>query len=138
MCTKNTYGSKLRRLRLKKGLTLKKLSFLMNISSATLKNLEKDRIPSPNCYYYYYIYCNKLNVNHIDYLQLLTLSETSIQDKLLKIRAFCGHKTWKETSYYINVHSDTIHNWINNESKPTLINVKRIDLLLSKLKGAYN
>lgn len=89
-------GMRLRELRLNKNLTINKLSKLINVSSTTLRHVEQDKIKPPFSYYYWKVICNYFNINHIEYFNLNELKEDTLQEKLLKIRALLGAKSWDE------------------------------------------
>lgn len=88
-------------LRLNHKLTLNELSKRTNLTVNTLISIEKGRLTKPSKYHYYYIICNLFNVNHITYLELNKMKEDTIENIILKFRAYLGVKSNKELSTYI-------------------------------------
>jgi transcriptional regulator with XRE-family HTH domain len=93
------YGTKLRNLRLISGMTAKELSSKINICDKTLRDVERNKISKP--FYYWKLICDYFKIDHIDYLELDTMGENTIKEKLEKIRAFIGAKSWEEVGIYL-------------------------------------
>lgn len=123
-------GIKLRTLRLSRNMTIKELSKATNISTTTLMHVEQNKISVP--YYYWKKICDYFDVNNIEYLELLTLPEKSIQDKLWKIRIVLGAKTWSEVGKELGYSSGFISDMLNRYT-PTEENIKRINDTLNRL-----
>ena len=94
-------GIKLKNLRLKNNVTLKYVASKTNISTTTLAKIEKGTLNTAYKYNYYKLICNLFNVDHIKYLNLKTMSEKTIDDVLLKIRAYMGFKSDEDLSIYL-------------------------------------
>ena len=127
----NTPGTKLRDLRLKNNMTLKKLANKININAATLMHLEQDKINMP--YHYWKAICDCFCINHIEYLELDALKEETIQDKLLKIRAYIGGVKWKDVGDYLG-YSKAFTIDLLTRYKPNKNQIRRINTALKELK----
>jgi|GEM_PF-4575451 len=124
-------GGKLRTLRLNNNLTLKQLSNNIGISSVTLMHVEHNKIKLP--YNYWKNVCIYLGENHIEYLGLNSLSENSYQEKLLKIRAYLGAKSWEEVGEYIGYSEGFITDMLTRYP-PNSNHIKVINSALDNLK----
>lgn len=130
ICTSNiepfneTSGRKLRDLRLKKNLTIKQLSENIGINPTTLMHVEQDKISVP--YHYFKLICDYFKVNHASYLQLYTMNEDSMQDKLIKIRALLGARTWKDVAQLLGYResfiNDLMTRYKGNEDHTRIVN----------------
>lgn len=125
-----SYGTMLRNLRLKNNLTIKELSKKINISSTTLMMVEKDKIQKP--YYYWKLICNCFNTNHIEYLKLYSLREASIQEKLIKVRALLGAKSWSEVGDYLGYSEGFIIDLLTRYT-PKVKHLERINAAIERL-----
>ncbi len=110
---------------------MKSLSKLIHINETTLRNIEKDRIKKP--YFYWKIYCGYFNVNHVDYLGLCTMNEETIQDKLLKIRAYTGSRNWEEVGKHLGYSEGFILDLLNRYT-PNSHHLQKISAFLNTLK----
>lgn len=124
-------SSKIRDLRLKNKTTLKELSKEINISITTLRHIEIGKIQVP--YYYWKIICNHFNIDHVQYLSLYNMKELSVLDKLIKIRAYLGARTWGEVGVYLG-YSQSFISDIFTRYTPNETHCKYIDYALEKLK----
>ncbi len=112
-------------------MTLKQLADKIHTSDNTLICVEKDKIKYP--YYYWKLICGYFNINHIQYLDINKMNETTIQEKLVKIRAYLGAKTWEDVSHYLGyTKSYAVDSMKHNPRK------KKIEELDSILKGFLN
>lgn len=124
-------GLKMRNLRLKNNLTLHELSSRIDINETTLRQMELNKIKMP--YYYWKTVCNFFDVDHVVYLELCTMKEESIQDKLIKIRALIGAKSWKDVAdclgYSVGFINDLMTRYV-----PNINHMKIIDSVIEKFK----
>lgn len=128
----DSYGAKLRELRLKNGMTINKLSIELSISSTTLMHVEQNKIKVP--YYYWKVICNYFNMNNINYLKLYDMKQNTTKEKLVKIRACIGAENWG----YVGKHLGCSRGYINDiltRYKPNRDILSRIDLSLEKING---
>ncbi|KYH35812.1 helix-turn-helix protein [Clostridium tepidiprofundi DSM 19306] len=137
ICNKNSPGIKLKNLRVKNNVTLSQLAKYTGISSKTLQRIENDKVKKP--YYYWKKICDYFGINHIDYLELLTLPEKTIQEKLIKIRALLGARTWKEVAEYLGYSkefvSDLLTRYTPNKKHLYIINNTLNNLKNNALKN---
>ncbi|MBU3107118.1 helix-turn-helix domain-containing protein [Clostridium gasigenes] len=115
--TNQTPGIKLKTLRLKSNLTVKELSYLINISSKTLNGIENDNIHNP---YYWHKICNVFNTNANVFLDLYDMPENTLEDKLIKIRALLGSLSWKEVSLSLDISEYAISEFKKGKTKSNL------------------
>jgi transcriptional regulator with XRE-family HTH domain len=120
----NNEGSKLRKLRLKDNISMHDLSKKISISETTLMHIEQNKIKNP--YYYWKIICDYFNVNHIEYLNLKTMKEDNIIDKLIKLRAFIGTKSWAGVGKYLGYSGEFISDLISRYT-PNKSNIEKIN-----------
>lgn len=124
-----TPGSLLRNLRLKSNMTIKQLAKACNISDTTLMNIEQNKIKNP--YFYWKAICNYYGINHIQYLKLYSLSENTFEEKLLKLRAYLGARTWEEVAHYLGYSKSFVPDLLHRY-KP---NDRHLDMINSSLKA---
>ncbi|WP_291560741.1 MULTISPECIES: helix-turn-helix domain-containing protein [unclassified Clostridium] len=124
-------GEKLRTLRLNNNLTLKQLSNVIGISHTTLMHVEQNKINLP--YNYWKMICDFFEENHISYLSLDSFPENSVKEKLLKIRAYTGAKSWEEVGKYIG-YSEGFTIDLLTRYTPNANHLKVINSTLDKLK----
>ena len=125
-----TPGVKLRELRLNHGVTIKDLSNAIKTNETTLMHIEQDKINIP--YWYWKNICDYFHVNHINYLGLYTLPQDSIQEKLIKIRAGLGARTWEDVGMYLGYSKGYISDMLTRYV-PTGNTIKNIDSKLQDL-----
>lgn len=125
-----TPGVKLRELRLKNNTLIKGISNAIGVSTKTLMYVEQDKINIP--YWYWKLICDYFGVNHIKYLELWKLKQNSIQEKLFKIRAGLGARTWEDVGNYIGYSdgyiTDMLTRYTPNENTTNIIDSKLQEL----------
>ena len=130
--TNETIGIKLKNLRLKNNTSRAALAKILNIDDKTLKNVENN-VKTKYVYYYIHLYAKIFNVDKVEYFKLYNMKEFSNKDKLLKIRAYIGAKTWYEVADILDVDISTIMRY-KRIDKP--INI--IDKKLKEIKEQHN
>lgn len=127
----DTSGTRLKTLRLEHNLTIDNLSKELNISSSTLSSVEHDKIKVP--YYYWKIICSYFNVNNIEYLQLYNMKEKTVQEKLIKLRAYIGARGWSDVGKYLGYSKGFVSDMLTRyEPNKNIIN--KIDMKLKEIK----
>ncbi|MEW9093915.1 MAG: helix-turn-helix transcriptional regulator [Clostridiaceae bacterium] len=124
-------GVKIKNLRLKNDMTLKQLSKEIGISEVTLTKVENNRIRVP--YYYWKLICDFYKVDHISYLGLCNMDEDSIENKLIKIRAYLGAKRWGNVGSYLGYSEAFIVDMLTRYT-PNKKQLDNIDITLRKIK----
>ena len=104
-------------IRLKSNLTLNQFSKLTNISVKTILDVEKGRLISTSKYHYYYIVCKIFNINHISYFKLDELKENTLEDIILKFKAYLGFRNNTELSMYIFDNKNTINELLRKRNR---------------------
>ena len=127
----DTNGGKLRNLRLQNNTTIKQLSRHTGVCSTTLMHLEQNKIKYP--FYYWKLICEHFSTNHVEYLELYTMKEDSIQEKLIKIRALLGAKTWANVGEYLGYSEGFVLDLLNRYT-PNAAHLKLINSTLEKYK----
>ncbi|PJI10196.1 MULTISPECIES: helix-turn-helix domain-containing protein [Clostridium] len=108
----------MRELRLKNNMTLDKLSKKINISVDTLMHVEEDKLNNP---YYWRLICNYFGINHINYLKLYNMKEKCSKEKLLKLKAYMGAKSWKSVSISLGYSKDYISEILRKNKIPDTV-----------------
>ena len=130
ICT-NKEGAKIRNLRIENKLTLKELSEKIGINVTTLRHVEVGKIKVP--YYYWKLTCDYFGVNHIRYLELYNMKEKTYSDKLWKMRAYLGARTWEDVAEYLGYSSGYISDLLTRYT-PNSSLIDKLDRTLEKLK----
>lgn len=128
-------GKKLRTLRLKNDMTIKELSAKINVDCITLMHVELNKIKMP--FYYWRLICDYFNINHIKYLDLNNMNESSLQDKTTKIRAFIGAKRWEHIGKYLGYNKRFIIE-IRTRYKPNEKNLLKINANLDEFLRSFS
>lgn len=128
----DSIGYKLKKLRLKNKMTQKQLSKELGFSHMTLLHLEHDKITLP--YYYAKKICNYYKVDYVQYLELYSLPEKNYKDKIEKLRAYLGARSWEEVATYLNVKESLIIDYLTRIS-PTKHHIYNVEIFLNKIKS---
>lgn len=80
--------------------------------------------------------CNYFSINHIDYLGLSDLPEDTIQDKLIKIRALLGAKSWSDVANYLGYSQGFVIDLLTRYA-PKANHINKINLILASFKQNY-
>lgn len=113
-------------------MTIDNLSKELNISSSTLSCIEHDKIKIP--YYYWKIICDYFKIDNIEYLQLYNMKEKTVQEKLIKLRAYIGARGWIDVGKCLGYSKGFISDMITRY-EPNKDIVNKIDMKLKEING---
>lgn len=132
---KKTLGNRLKFIRIKNKTSMDELCNNIPISTTTLALLEKDGVSDLYKYFYSKKICDYFSEDYIQIGELYSLPEKNYIDKLYKIRAYLGVRSWKGVATELNYSSAFIIDLLSREYIANKNNIERIDNLLKKLKG---
>ncbi|MGG7057630.1 helix-turn-helix domain-containing protein [Clostridium tertium] len=105
-----TLGIDLKTLRLEKRITLNDLSKTLNISTTTLRNLEKGKLRK--AYNFIHIYCRHFSVNPNQFIKKYNLECNTLNDKLEYLKLYYGIKSFKKLDPIIGTYVGGISDYI--------------------------
>lgn len=127
------FGLKIKQLRIKNKMTLKELSTNVQISVTTIMHIEQNKISTP--YQYWKKICDFYNVNYVQYLELYTLPENTLEEKLWKMRIYIGAKNWDIVAKKLNYTGATISDILINRYVPSKNFLYNLENFIKEIKG---
>jgi transcriptional regulator with XRE-family HTH domain len=127
---RNNVGILVANLRLRHNITAKKMATLLNVTDATLREIEKGN--SRYGYYYYSKYCRHFSVDPYIYLDYYSLTEKTLRDRIEKLKAFVGSKSLRELDKFLGLYSGCLSDCLNKDC-----NKIKIDRLVTEKLHLY-